>query len=95
MSELRIEAEPRAEGGVRLRLEGILDGGGAYVLRDRLVMIGRAPIVVDFSRLNSLSDFGLGILAMALAEMSFEVQLVGLGHHPQRILQAFGISLAA
>jgi len=95
MSELRIEAEPTEDGCVRLRLEGRLDGGGAYILRDRIATIGRPPIIIDFSRLEGLSDFGLGLLAMALGELGFEVQLVGVGHHAQRILQAFGISLAA
>lgn len=93
-SELRIEAEPTGTDMIRLRLEGALDGGGAYVLRDRITLVGQ-PVVVDFSRLERLSDFGLGLLAMAIGELDFEVQLIGLGHHAQRILRAFGIPLAA
>jgi|GEM_PF-1662412 len=93
-SELRIEAEATEAGGVRLRLEGVLDGGGAYLLRDRIALVG-APVIVDFSRLDRLSDFGLGLVAMAIGELGFEVQLIGLGHHAQRILRAFGIRLAA
>ena len=94
MSELRIEPEMLGEGGVRLRLEGVLDGSGAYMLRER---IGQAegPVSVDFSRLQRLSDFGVGILAMGLSEISNEVQFIGLGHHAQRILRAFGIANAA
>lgn len=94
MSELSIEPEMLEGGGIRLRLGGVLDGGGAYLLRDR---IGQAneTVVVDFSRLQRLSDFGLGILAMGVTEMSNEVQFVGLGHHAQRILRAFGVANAA
>jgi len=94
MSELRIEPEMLEGGGVRLRLEGVLDGSGAYLLRER---IGQAdgPVSVDFSRLQRLSDFGLGILAMGIAELKNEVQFVGLGHHAQRILRAFGVANAA
>lgn len=93
-TELRIEAEATDTGVVRLRLEGVLDGGGAYVLRDRINLVG-SPLIVDFSRLDRLSDFGLGLVAMAIGELGFEVQLIGLGHHAQRILRAFGIPLAA
>lgn len=93
-SELRIEAERSETGGVRLRLEGVLDGSGAYLLRDRITAVGQ-PVVVDFSRLERLSDFGLGLLAMAIGELEIEVQFLGLGHHAQRILRAFGIRLAA
>lgn len=93
-TELRIEAEATDTGVVRLRLEGVLDGGGAYVLRDRITLVG-SPLIVDFSRLDRLSDFGLGLVAMAIGELGFEVQLIGLGHHAQRILRAFGIPLAA
>ncbi|HWV36847.1 MAG TPA: hypothetical protein VN033_00025 [Vulgatibacter sp.] len=93
-TELRIEAEASDAGTLRLRLEGVLDGGGAYVLRDRITLIG-APVVVDFSRLDRISDFGLGLVAMSIGELDFEVHLIGLGRHAQRILRAFGIALAA
>ncbi len=94
MSELRIEAVAMNDGALLLRLEGVLDGGGAYALRDRITC-STLPVTVDFSRLDRLSDFGLGLLAMAIAELPVEVQLLGLGHHAQRILRAFGIALAA
>lgn len=95
MNELRIEPETLEGGGVRFRLEGVLDGGGAYLLRDRLSAVGE-PVVVDFSRLQRLSDFGLGILAMGITDMQKnEVQFIGLGHHAQRILRAFGVAYAA
>ncbi|WP_373048856.1 STAS domain-containing protein [Vulgatibacter sp.] len=93
MSELTIEPE-MGEGGIRLRLGGVLDGSGAYLLRDQINQAGQ-PVVVDFSRLQRLSDFGLGILAMGLSEMPNEVQFLGLGHHAQRILRAFGVANAA
>ncbi|WP_050726290.1 STAS domain-containing protein [Vulgatibacter incomptus] len=94
MSELRIEREAMEAGALRLRLEGVLDGGGAYLLRDRITSLAQ-PVVVDFSRLERLSDFGLGILGMAICELDLDVQLVGLGNHAQRILRAFGIAAAA
>lgn len=93
MNELIITTET-LEGSIRLRLRGALDGGAAYALRDRIAGAS-SPVVVDCSQLQHLSDFGLGILAMALPQMEQEVQFVGLGHHAQRILRAFGVSHAA
>ena len=93
MSELLIEPENLERGGMRLRLGGVLDGNGAYLLRDRIQAL-KGPLIVDFSRVQRLSDFGLGVLAMGLSDRS-DVQLVGLGHHAQRILRAFGIANAA
>lgn len=94
MSELLIEPEYREDGALRLRLGGVLDGSGAYALRDRITQ-STVPVVVDLSRLQRLSDFGLGILAMGVAEMSNEVEFVGVGHHALRILRAFGLAQAA
>lgn len=93
MNGLAIETE-RFDTQVRLRLQGSLDGGAAYRLRDRILDLD-APVILDCSRLHQLSDFGLGILAMAIMEMGREVQFVGLGHHAQRILRAFGLPKAA
>lgn len=93
MSDLTIEPDIDFDGR-RLRLHGVLDGSGAYLLRDRLFSM-EPPVIVDCSRLERISDFGLGILAMAITEMRIDVQLVGLGRHAQRILRAFGISQAA
>lgn len=93
MKELTIGSEP-FEGGIRLRLQGILDGSGAYALRDRIFK-SDMPVIVDCSKLDHLSDFGLGIVAMAVAEMERDVQFCGLGNHAQRILRAFGVSRAA
>jgi len=94
MSELVIEPETLEGGGVRLRLGGVLDGNGAHLLRNRIAELD-GPVAVDFSRLERLSDFGLGVLAMGLVEMRNDVQLLGLGHHAQRILRAFGVANAA
>lgn len=93
MNGLAIEME-RLDSEVCLRLQGSLDGGAAYRLRDRILDLD-APVVLDCSRLEKLSDFGLGILAMAITEMGREVHFVGLGHHAQRILRAFGLPKAA
>lgn len=93
MSDLTIEPDIDFDGS-RLRLLGTLDGSGAYLLRDKLFALA-PPVVVDCSRLDRISDFGLGLLAMAITEMRIDVQLVGLGRHSQRILRAFGISQAA
>jgi hypothetical protein len=94
MNELLIEPESLEGGGVRLRLGGVLDKSGAELLCSKINEVSH-PVAVDFSRLQRLSDFGLGILAMNLAEMPNEVQFVGLGHHAQRILRAFGFANAA
>lgn len=93
MDGLAIEIE-RLDTAVRLRLQGSLDGGAAYELRDRILEL-KVPVVIDCSRLHHLSDFGLGILAMAIMEMGREVEFVGLGMHAQRILRAFGLPKAA
>ena len=82
------------DGSVRVRLGGVLDGDGAYLLRDRLAET-TGPVAVDFSRLQRLSDFGLGVLAMSVAELPNEVNFVGLGRHGQQILRAFGVQIAA
>lgn len=94
MTELLIEPEIMEDGALRLRLGGVLDGSGAYLLRER-ISAGSSPVVIDFSRLQRLSDFGLGILAMGIAEANHDVQFVGLGHHALRILRAFGLGQAA
>lgn len=93
MNRFAIETEP-LDRGVRLRLQGVLDGGAAYTLRDQIFQM-ESPVILDCSRLEQLSDFGLGILAMAITEMEKDVQFVGLGHHAQRILRAFGLPRAA
>ncbi len=97
-TDLQMELETLPGGGVVLRLGGALNGGGAYALRERIQATSdrSARVVVDFSRLQKLSDFGLGILAMGIADMHRHgVELVGLGHHAQRILKAFGVERAA
>lgn len=94
MSDLVIEPEMLEDGGIRLRLGGVLDGSGAYLLRDRIAQ-EKGPVTVDFSRLQRLSDFGLGILAMGVTTLSTQVHFVGLGHHAQRILRAFGVKSGA
>lgn len=93
-SDLQVDAQSLPGGGIVLRLGGALDGGGAYQLRDRITSIcdPARRVVVDFTRVSRLSDFGLGILAMGISGLpEHGVELVGLGHHAQRILKAFGL----
>lgn len=93
---LLIDSEAEPTGGIRLNLQGKLDGSGAYQLRDRLLGLRGEEITVDFSRLRESSDLALAILAMWLTENgSGGIRLAGMPAHASRILKAFGVSQAA
>jgi anti-anti-sigma regulatory factor len=94
MSELFIEALPFDDGtGTTFRLEGVLDREGSSLLRDQ-VLAAPHRVAIDFAQLRSMPDSALGILASGLAARP-NVKLVGLPHHAERILRAFGVTRVA
>jgi anti-anti-sigma factor len=67
ISELKISAEPLTGGGARLVLEGVLDVHSVPQLERALVERQGQRVVLDLSRLRSLSSAGAGALLTASA----------------------------
>lgn len=82
---------------VTFELEGVFDGASAWDLRRAIESLdeGAEQVVVDFSRVREFYDFGVAVLAHALADRDFErpkVALRGLRTHQARLFRYFGVT---
>jgi hypothetical protein len=81
-------------GEIVIRIDGTFDRQAATRLTGWLGEVPRgSSLVVDFSRVRDLQDFGLAAAAQKLATYG-PVQVVGLGRHQQRLLRYFGVAMA-
>ncbi len=87
---------PEATDDVTIEMDGVFDGATALKLRERLDAarhLGKR-IVLDFSKVSELRDFGMGVLAHGLAERAASlprVSLRGLRTHQLRMLRYLGV----
>ncbi len=75
-----------------IRLSGAFDGVAARRLE---ALLARAEpglrLRVDLTKVREFHDFGIAVLAQALARCKAHVTLLGLGRHQVRVLRYFGV----
>lgn len=88
----------RGEGNdVTFAIGGVFDGASAWDLRHAIesVECEASQVVLDFSRVREFYDFGVAVLAHALAERDAArpvVALKGLRTHQARMFRYFGVA---
>ena len=94
----RAKSVQRGSGSeVTFALDGVFDGASAWDLRHAIeaVETQATEVVLDFSRVREFYDFGVAVLAHALAQRGAgrpRVALRGLRTHQQRMFRYFGVS---
>ena len=83
---------PRREAEV-IRKDGVFDGVAAREVADRLAgaQLG-AEVHIDLTHVREFHDFGVAVLAQALAACPAHVAVQGLRHHHRRLLRYLGIT---
>jgi hypothetical protein len=92
MGRLDIRVE-ESDGGLLLRLDGILDGQTVRAVTEALEGLPSCPLTVDFSRVRTFVDLSVDALTRALLTRALQdrpVSLRGLGRHQQRMFRYFG-----
>jgi STAS domain len=89
MDRLDIRVE-ESDGGLLLRLDGILDGQTVRAVTEALEGLPLRPLTVDFSRVRTFVDLSVDALTRALQDRP--VSLRGLGRHQQRMFRYFGFA---
>jgi anti-anti-sigma regulatory factor len=88
---------PSRNDALTIRVEGVFDGATAWDLRNRLEARrsgDQQNIVLDFTPVREMADFGVSVLAYWLAQRSNvlpRVQLRGLRTHQRRMFRYFGV----
>jgi hypothetical protein len=83
---------PAAATAVLVRFEGAFDGIAARKLEALLARAEPgARVHVDMRQVREFHDFGLAVLAQALAGCRAPVTLTGLRIHQVRVLRYFGV----
>lgn len=83
-----------ARGELVIRLRGTFDGAAANRVAGRMRELPRgADVVLDFSGVRQLHDFGLAAVARAIGERGPALSVRGLTHHHERLLRYFGVEL--
>ena len=81
--------------GPLIHLSGTFDGVAARRLE--ALLVGAQPgtrLRVDLTKVREFHDFGIAVLAQALARSPARVTLLGLRHHQIRVLRYFGVDTA-
>src|SRR4051794_29135451 len=89
MPALHIQLEETDEGRVTLHLDGTFDGRTAAELRASLLALGERDVVLDFSRVRTFVDVAIGVLTRGMEYRNVEIR--GLGGHPERMFRYFGL----
>jgi len=79
-----------AAAGTVIRMDGVFDAAAAQRLADALSDANGDLIRVDLTRVREFHDFGIALLARALAGRS-RISVSGLRQHQVRLLRYFGI----
>jgi anti-anti-sigma regulatory factor len=74
---------------VTLQVEETFDPHTASTLRARLVALGHAGVVLDFSRVRTFRDSAIDVLTRGLTTPT--LQLRGLDNHQERLFRYLGI----
>ena len=83
------DAAPSADRRV-IRVDGVFDVAAAQRLARELAEAGEAEVRIDLTRVREFHDFGVALLARALAGRP-EVTVAGLRQHHLRLLRYLGI----
>lgn len=79
-----------------IQLEGVLDGVAARRVEAAIARTAPgARLRVDLTHIRDFHDFGVAVLAQALARSRAVVELRGLRRHQLRILGYFGVDAEA
>lgn len=73
------------------RISGKFEGSCAWDLSGRLQQEPLADVVVDFSQVSEFVDYGVAIIAGALAGSCRRIELRGLRQHQERLFGYFGV----
>lgn len=78
---------------VVIRWDGVFDVAAAHEVAQRLAGArADASIHVDLTHVREFHDFGVAVLAQALAACPARVAVQGLRHHHRRLLRYLGIT---
>lgn len=76
-----------------IRRDGVFDVSAAQEVADRLAgALAGAEVRIDLTHVREFDDFGVAVLARALAACPARVAVQGLRHHHRRLLRYLGIS---
>lgn len=76
-----------------IRKDGVFDVSAAQEVAQRLAGAAAGTEVrIDLTHVREFHDFGVAVLAKALAECPARVAVHGLRHHHRRLLRYLGIS---
>lgn len=79
-----------------IRMDGVLDVPTARRLAAQLAgSVPGAVVRIDLTHVRELHDFGLAVLAQALAARGVRVVFRGLGQHQLRLLRYLGLDAVA
>jgi hypothetical protein len=84
-----------AMGRTVIRMDGIFDVPAAQQLARDLQEIGYEEVRIDLTRVREFHDFGVALLAQALAGRSAPTAVLGLHEHHLRLLRYLGIDCGA
>jgi hypothetical protein len=76
------------------RISGNFEGSCAWELAGRLEQEPLGDVVVDFSQVSEFVDYGVAIIAGALAGSRRRIELRGLRQHQERLFGYFGVDPA-
>ncbi len=76
-----------------IRRDGVFDVSAAQEVAHRLAGApAGAEVRIDLTHVREFDDFGVAVLAQALAASPARVAVQGLRHHHRRLLRYLGIS---
>ena len=78
-----------------IRLDGVFDVPAAQRLARQLTDAGDLEVHVDLTHVREFHDFGVALLAQALATCKARVAVQGLRQHHLRLLRYLGIGIGA
>ena len=76
------------------RMNGKFEASCAWELSGRLEQEPLGDVVVDFSQVSEFVDYGVAIIAGALAGSRKRIELRGLRQHQERLFGYFGVDPA-
>ncbi len=74
-----------------IRMEGVFDVPAAQRLAGMLAEAGEGELRIDLSQVREFHDFGVAVLARALAGRRAHTGISGLRQHHLRLLRYLGI----
>jgi hypothetical protein len=74
-----------------IRMDGVFDVPAARSAAERLEAAGYADVRIDLTRVREFDDFGVALLAQAIASRKAPTAVLGLHDHHLRLLRYLGI----